>query len=109
MGTLVDRRQYGALVHSVITYKGTYDLASLADGVGTTATFTVTGVQAPGTAPSRVSVSLGVDLQGITVTGYVSAANTVAVRFQNESGGTLDLASTTIYIVVEEYSTRAFV
>jgi hypothetical protein len=42
-----------------------------------------------------VLVGAGVDLQGITVTAYVSAADTVKVRLQNESGGTLDLASST--------------
>jgi len=47
-----------------------------------------------------VLVSLGVDLAGITVTGYVSAANVVSVRIQNESGGTLDLASTTVAVRV---------
>jgi hypothetical protein len=43
---------------------------------------------------------LGVDLDGLTVTGYVSAANTVKFRIQNESGSTADLASTTMRIVV---------
>jgi hypothetical protein len=109
MGTLTDRRQYGSVVHTVHTYKGTLDVASLVDGAGTTTTVTIPNVPAPGTTPCRVSVTMGVDLAGITVTGYVSAANTVAIRFQNESGGTVDLASTTLYVVVEEYSTRAFV
>mgnify|MGYP006275356259 CR=1 FL=1 len=36
----------------------------------------------------------------ITVTGYVSAANTVKFRIQNESGSTVDLASSTMRIVV---------
>jgi hypothetical protein len=44
--------------------------------------------------------SFGVDLQGMTVTAYVSAANTVSIRVQNESGSTIDLASTTIKLVI---------
>lgn len=67
----------------------TYDPASLVDGAGATTTVTVTGA----VVGDMVSVSFSQDLQGITLTGWVSAANTVSVRFQNESGGTLDLAS----------------
>ena len=47
-----------------------------------------------------IGASLGVDLVGLTVTGYVSAANTVKFRIQNESGSTADLASTTLRLVV---------
>jgi hypothetical protein len=47
-----------------------------------------------------IGASLGVDLVGITVTGYVSAADTVKFRIQNESGSTVDLASSTLRIVV---------
>jgi hypothetical protein len=47
-----------------------------------------------------IGASLGVDLVGLTVTGYVSAANTVKFRIQNESGSTADLASSTLRVVV---------
>lgn len=46
--------------------------------------------------------SFSLDLQGITVTAWVSAANTVSVRFQNESGGALDLGSGTLRAVVTD-------
>jgi len=78
---------------SVLSGSATYDPPNLIDGAGTTTTVTVTGA-ALGDLVECVSFSL--DLQGITVTGYVSAANTVSVRFQNESGGTLDLGSGTL-------------
>lgn len=74
----------------------TYNLASLADGVGATTTVTVNGAALGDVA----MCSLGVDLSGITMTAYVSAANTVSVRFQNESAGTLDLASATLRVLV---------
>lgn len=77
----------------------TYDPPSLVDGAGATTTLTVTGA-ALGDAVTGVSFSL--DLQGIIVTGWVSAANTVSVRFQNESGGTLDLASGTLRARVQK-------
>lgn len=73
----------------------TYDPPSLADGVGSTTTVTVTGAVL-GDFVTACSFSL--DLQGITVTAWVSAANTVSVRFQNESGGLLDLASGTLRV-----------
>jgi hypothetical protein len=78
---------------SILSGSATYNPPSLNDGDGATTTVTVTGA-ALGDLVECVSFSL--DLQGITVTGYVSAANTVSVRFQNESGGTLDLGSGTL-------------
>jgi hypothetical protein len=70
----------------------TYDPPSLADGAGATTTVTVSGAA----LGDFVDVSFSLDLQGITVTGYVSSSNTVSVRFQNETTGTLDLGSGTL-------------
>lgn len=70
----------------------TYNAASLADGEGVTTTVTVTGAALGDFA----DVSFSLDLQGITTTAYVSAANTVTVRLQNETTGTIDLASGTL-------------
>lgn len=87
------------------TSQSTLDVASLADGVGATSTVTVPGVAL---GDFVLAVSMGVDTAGITVTAWVSAANTVSVRFQNESGGTLDLASTTLRLVVAARQPGAF-
>lgn len=76
----------------VLNASATYDAPSLADGAGTTTTVTTTGALLGDFAMA----SLGVDLQGISVTAYVNAADTVSVRLQNESGGVVDLASTTL-------------
>ena len=70
----------------------TYDPASLVDGAGATTTVTVTGAALGDFAQASFSL----DLQGITLTAWVSAANTVSVRFQNETTGTLDLGSGTL-------------
>jgi hypothetical protein len=70
----------------------TYDLASLVDGAGATTTITVTGAA----LGDYALVSHTLDLQGITFTAWVSAVNTVSVRFQNETTSTLDIASGTI-------------
>ena len=75
----------------------TLDASSLADGAGETNTIAVAGVRL---GDIVFNVSLGVDVSGISITPYVSAANVVSIRFQNESGGTLDLASTTVRCVV---------
>lgn len=76
---------------------GTIDVASLVDGAGaTSASITVTGAALGDFA----FFSHGVDLAGMSASVSVQAANTAEVRFQNESGETLDLASTTTRVVV---------
>lgn len=80
----------------VLTGGKTYDAGSLVDAAGE-----LTTVSVPGAALGDFAMaSLGVDVQGITVTAYVSAADTVTVRLQNESGGALNLASTTLAVCV---------
>ena len=77
----------------------TYDPPSLADGAGVTTTVSCAGA-ALGDYVEGVSFSN--DLQDITMTAWVSAANTVSVRFQNETGGVLDLASGVIKVRVRK-------
>ena len=74
----------------------TFNPANLADGAGETTTVTVTGA----VLGDFSTVSFSNDLQGISVTSWVSASNTVSVRFQNESGGALDIASGTLTALV---------
>lgn len=97
LAELTDLQALRTKVLGVLTASATYDAPSLVDGAGTTTTIVVTGASL---GDFVVSVSLGVDLQGITVTGYVSAQDVVSVRIQNESGGTLDLASATLRVAV---------
>ena len=65
---------------------------SAGTGAGATTTVTVTGAALGDFAMASFSL----DLQGILLTAYVSAADTVSVRFQNETTGTIDLGSGTI-------------
>lgn len=74
----------------------TFNPTNLVDAAGETTTVTVTGAALGDFALASFSL----DLQGITVTAWVSAANTVSVRFQNESGGALNLASGTLRALV---------
>lgn len=83
------------LLHGSVTY----DPPTLTDGSGVTTNVTVTGA-ALGDFVTDISFSQ--DLNGITLSGWVSGVNLVAVRFQNESGGSLDLASGTLRVRVEK-------
>ncbi|UIJ43802.1 right-handed parallel beta-helix repeat-containing protein [Sphingomonas cannabina] len=78
--------------NGVLNYTGsvTWDPGSLADGAGeTSAAITVTGAA----IGDFVMAAAPYDLQGITCSAYVSAANTVRIRLQNETGAVVDLAS----------------
>jgi len=45
-------------------------------------------------------ISLGISAAGLVITGYVSAANTVAMVLYNPTGAAVDLASTTLSVKV---------
>jgi hypothetical protein len=97
---VVSRRgndQFRGIFSDTWVVKATLDAGSLADQAGETDDVTVAGVAL---GDMVIGASLGVDLVGLTVTGYVSAANTVKFRIQNESGSTVDLASATMKIVI---------
>lgn len=76
----------------------TYDPPSLNDGAGVTTNIVVTGAA----LGDYVDVSFSQDLQGITLTAYAYQNDGVAVRFQNESGGVVDLASGTLRVIVRK-------
>jgi len=88
-----------AAVGTVLEGSETKDFASIADGAQATEAVTVTGAAL---GDYVLAVSLGVSAAGITVSGYVSAADTVTVVLQNESGGAVDLASTTLAVLVRK-------
>ncbi len=75
----------------------TYDPPSLAAGEGVTTTVTVAGAALGDFA--RASFSL--DLQDITLTAWVSAADTVSVRFQNGTANAIELGSGTLRLRVD--------
>jgi len=75
----------------------TFDPPSLADGAAASTTMTVSGAALGDYVDS---VSFSQDLQGVQLTAWVSAVNTVTVRFRNESGGAIDLPSGTARVLV---------
>jgi len=92
------REQFQGVFDRVWEVRATINPDSLADGAGDNDTIAVPGVAL---GDMVLGISLGVDLAGMTVTGWVSAANTVTVRFQNESGtNPLDLGAATIKVLV---------
>lgn len=107
MATLRNRYNMQRLFRDVFTFTGTVDVASLVDAAGASQTFTVTGVD-PAQNDMVIGRSLNLSTQGITVTADVTAVDTVTVRFQNESGGTIDLASATIMLLVGRPSSDVF-
>lgn len=71
---------------------------SLSDGAGETSSgITVTGATL---GTDFVLVSAPYDLQDCTITGYVQATDTVEIRIQNESTGTINFASGTWRVAV---------
>ena len=86
------RLRVGRLLPEFRNASVTFNPSNLVDGAGETTTVTV-----PGALLGDVALaSFSLDLQGITLTAYVSATDTVSVRFQNESGGAVNLASGTL-------------
>lgn len=84
----VDGIPYGATL--------AFDPPSLVDGSGANASVTVAGLVVGDFVKASFSVPLP---GGMLLSAEVTAANTVTVRFQNESGATVDLASGTITVV----------
>lgn len=79
-------------------FSATYDPPNLADGAGATTTIPAPGVKA--TVNYFVTPSFSLNTQGVILFAWVSADDVVSVRFQNESGGALDLASGTLKVRV---------
>ena len=77
----------------------TYDAPSISASGTTTTTVTVTGA-ALGDAVE--DVSFGVSLQGLVLTSYVSATDTVTLVLFNPTGSPVNLASTTVNVRVRK-------
>jgi hypothetical protein len=75
----------------------TLNSASVADQAAGTDTVTVAGVAL---GDIVLGMSAGVDEAGLVRRAYVSAANTVTISTTNTTGGAVDLASTTVDLVI---------
>lgn len=93
---LADVTAIRALFAGMLSGSATWDAGSLVDAAGESKDITVTGAA----LGDFVLCSMNVDVADMTISAQVTAADTVTVRLQNESGGTLDLASTTVNVRV---------
>ena len=75
----------------------TLDTAEIADQATGTDTVTVPGVAL---GDMVIGLSTGVSEAGLVRRAYVSAANTVTIASTNTTGGAVNLASTTIDLVI---------
>lgn len=94
--------EFGENQGYILFASATYDPPNLNDGAGAETDVTVTGA-ALGDYVDQISFS--VDTQGINLDGQVTALNTVTVRFQNETGGAIDLGSGTLRVRVRKQPT----
>jgi hypothetical protein len=78
----------------------TYDPSSVNDGSSITTTVTVTGA----VVGQTVTPSFSLDLQGLVLTGYVSAADTVTTVLTNNTGSPVDLGSGTLTVSIQNAS-----
>lgn len=90
--TMENNRMFDGTMY--MTGSAVYDPASLADGAGVTTNVTCFGAE----TGDFVEASFSISLAGVTLTASPLFSNTVAVRFQNESGGVVDLGSGTIKV-----------
>lgn len=91
------REQFQGVFDRVFEVRATMNIGDLADGAGETNTIAVPGVAF---GDMVIGISFGVTLAGFLATGYVSAANEVSIRVQNESGTQTNPAETTIKVLV---------
>jgi len=73
-----------------------WDAASMLDGNSEDEDITVTGAS----LGDFVQASFSLDLAGLQLTAAVTAADTVTTTLTNNTGGTIDLASGTLYVRV---------
>jgi hypothetical protein len=89
--------QFRGVFNDTWVVKCTLDSASVADQAAGTDTVTVPGVVL---GDMVIGLSAGVSEAGLVRRAYVSAANTVTIATTNTTGAAVDLAATTIRLVI---------
>ena len=97
---VVSRRgndQFRGIFSDTWAVTATLDSASVADQAAGTDTVTVSGVALGDVV---MAMSANVDEAGLVRRAYVSAANTVTIATTNTTGAAVNLASTTVKLVI---------
>jgi actin-like ATPase involved in cell morphogenesis len=94
-----DQASFRGLFNDTWSVTATLDSASVATGAAGAATDTIT-VAGVALGDMVIAMSVGVSEAGIVRRAYVSAANTVTVATDNLTGSSVDLASTTIKLII---------
>jgi hypothetical protein len=84
-------------VAKTFSVTATWDAPSVATGGDEIDTIALSGVAL---GDIVLGVSLGVSLQGLVATAYVSAADVVTVSLANNTGAAVDLGSTTVRVLI---------
>ena len=92
-----DNESFRGLFSDTWTVTCTLNSASVADQGAGTDTVTVPGVAL---GDMVIGMSAGVSEAGLVRRAYVSAANTVTIATTNTTGGAVNLASTTVDLVI---------
>ena len=99
---VVSRRgndQFRGLFSDTWLVTATLDSASVASGAAGAATDTVT-VAGVALGDMVIGMAIGVSEAGLVRRAYVSAANTVTIVTYNPTAGSVDLASTTLQLII---------
>lgn len=100
--------EYSGIGESVLWGAVIYTPPSLVNGARATTTVSVPGVSLDyPDIQLLVTVGFSKDLAGVRMWGYVSAIDTVTVVFENNTGGTVGIASGSIYAKAEKFGPPA--
>jgi hypothetical protein len=77
----------------------TYNPPNLVIGGRATTTVSVPGAEL---GDIVVGASFSLDTQGVEIWGYISAADTATVVFENNTAGAIDLASGTLRVLTQK-------
>lgn len=96
LGFTATATEVNTVCGGVLTGNSVWDPVSIADGAFEAKNITVTGAA----LGDFVLVGAGIDVVDMLVSATVTAENTVTIVLQNETGGAVDLASSTWNVMV---------